>query len=269
MAQIPAEIDPNVFHPVNFCQVGYCVTRDRIKSCKIKAFISADVTWQGQRSTLLWYRHGAEQYAGDLECVFYGYHLDRAILKIVEAAYCLMPSLLWYSNRRRGLHGNTHLWNLNSGTICNHHLSTSSTSVNWLPAFFSRDIIKKNLGYFNPLHIPFHDKSKWFSGWTNRRIDTINTSYSMHDRKESLQLACACQHWDVIFLNVIALGLAPKKNEIVWMFSGPAVDASDAATDVEWRSFTALKFDKHWNSYWSYGICIRFPNDKQHVIDTV
>ena len=38
-------------------------------------------------------RHGAEQYAGDLECVFYGYHLDRAILNIAEAAYCLMPSL--------------------------------------------------------------------------------------------------------------------------------------------------------------------------------
>ena len=38
-------------------------------------------------------RHGAEQYAGDLECVFYGYHLDRAILKNAEAAYCLMPSL--------------------------------------------------------------------------------------------------------------------------------------------------------------------------------
>ena len=38
-------------------------------------------------------RHGAEQYAGDLKCVFYGYHLDRAILKIAEAAYCLMPSL--------------------------------------------------------------------------------------------------------------------------------------------------------------------------------
>ena len=38
-------------------------------------------------------RHGAEQYAGNLECVFYGYHLDRAILKIAEAAYCLMPSL--------------------------------------------------------------------------------------------------------------------------------------------------------------------------------
>ena len=36
---------------------------------------------------------GPEQYAGDLECVFYGYHLDRAILKIAEAAYCLMPSL--------------------------------------------------------------------------------------------------------------------------------------------------------------------------------
>ena len=39
-------------------------------------------------------RHGAEQYAGDLECVFYGYHLDRAILKTAEAAYCLMPSLV-------------------------------------------------------------------------------------------------------------------------------------------------------------------------------
>ena len=38
-------------------------------------------------------RHGAEQYAGDLECVFYGYYLDRAILKIAEAAYCLIPSL--------------------------------------------------------------------------------------------------------------------------------------------------------------------------------
>ena len=37
-------------------------------------------------------RDGAEQYAGDLECVFYGHHLDRAILKIAEAAYCLMPS---------------------------------------------------------------------------------------------------------------------------------------------------------------------------------
>ena len=37
---------------------------------------------------------GAEQYAGDLECVFYGYHLDRAILKNAEAAYCLMPSIL-------------------------------------------------------------------------------------------------------------------------------------------------------------------------------
>ena len=37
-------------------------------------------------------RDGAEQYAGDLECVFYGYHLDGAILKIAEAAYCLMPS---------------------------------------------------------------------------------------------------------------------------------------------------------------------------------
>ena len=41
-------------------------------------------------------RHGAEQYAGDLECVFYGYHLDREILKIAEAAYCLMPSLVSY-----------------------------------------------------------------------------------------------------------------------------------------------------------------------------
>ena len=30
---------------------------------------------------------------GDLECVFYGYHLDRAILKIAESAYCVMPSL--------------------------------------------------------------------------------------------------------------------------------------------------------------------------------
>ena len=39
-------------------------------------------------------RHGAEQYAGDLECVFYGNHLDRAILKIAEAAYCFMPSLV-------------------------------------------------------------------------------------------------------------------------------------------------------------------------------
>ena len=39
-------------------------------------------------------RHGAEQYEGDLECVFYGYHLDRAILKIAEATYCLMPSLM-------------------------------------------------------------------------------------------------------------------------------------------------------------------------------
>ena len=38
--------------------------------------------------------HGAEQYAGDLECVFYGYHLDRAILKIAQAAYCLVPSLI-------------------------------------------------------------------------------------------------------------------------------------------------------------------------------
>ena len=38
-------------------------------------------------------RHGAEQYAGDVECVFYGYHLDRAILKIADAAYCFMPSL--------------------------------------------------------------------------------------------------------------------------------------------------------------------------------
>ena len=34
-----------------------------------------------------------EQYVVDLECVFYGYHLDGAILKIAEAAYCLMPSL--------------------------------------------------------------------------------------------------------------------------------------------------------------------------------
>ena len=38
-------------------------------------------------------RHGAEQYAGDLECVFCGYHLDRAILKIADAAYCFMPYL--------------------------------------------------------------------------------------------------------------------------------------------------------------------------------
>ena len=38
-------------------------------------------------------RHGAEQYAGDLECVFYGYHLDRAILKFADATYCFMPSL--------------------------------------------------------------------------------------------------------------------------------------------------------------------------------
>ena len=44
-------------------------------------------------------RHGAEQYAGDLECVFYGYHLDRAILKIAEAAYCLMPSLHIHAQR--------------------------------------------------------------------------------------------------------------------------------------------------------------------------
>ena len=48
-------------------------------------------------------RHGAEQYAGDLECVFYGYHLDRAILKNTEAAYCLMPSLV--EARLHGLTG--------------------------------------------------------------------------------------------------------------------------------------------------------------------
>ena len=48
-----------------------------------------------QKMQWLYSRHGAEQYAGDLECVFYGYHLDRAILKIAEAAYCLMPSLLY------------------------------------------------------------------------------------------------------------------------------------------------------------------------------
>ena len=46
------------------------------------------------RATPVETRHGAEQYAGDLECVFYGYHLDRAILKNAEAAYCLMPSLV-------------------------------------------------------------------------------------------------------------------------------------------------------------------------------
>ena len=39
-------------------------------------------------------RHGAEQYTGYLEFVFYGYHLDRAIPRISEAVYCLTPSLV-------------------------------------------------------------------------------------------------------------------------------------------------------------------------------
>ena len=58
-------------------------------------------------------RHGAEQYAGDLDCVFYGYHLDRAILKIADAAYCFMPSLLcsaWRNWREANIlvHGLAH-----------------------------------------------------------------------------------------------------------------------------------------------------------------
>ena len=40
-----------------------------------------------------------EQYVVDLECVFYGYHLDGAILKIAEAAYCLMPYLRYMALR--------------------------------------------------------------------------------------------------------------------------------------------------------------------------
>ena len=50
---------------------------------------------EGQLYVCMYDRHGAEQYAGDLECVIYGYHLDRAILKNAEAAYCLMPSLMY------------------------------------------------------------------------------------------------------------------------------------------------------------------------------
>ena len=39
-------------------------------------------------------KHGAEQYAGYLETIFYGHHLDRAIPRISEAIYCLTPSLV-------------------------------------------------------------------------------------------------------------------------------------------------------------------------------
>ena len=53
----------------------------------------------------------------------------------------------------------------------------------------------------------------------------------MHDRKESLQLTCACQHRDVILLKAIAVGLASEKSVIVWLFIGPTVDVSDAG----WR----------------------------------
>ena len=42
----------------------------------------------------IWCRHGAEQYTGDLELIFSGYHLDRTVPKIPEPVYCLMPSLL-------------------------------------------------------------------------------------------------------------------------------------------------------------------------------
>ena len=53
-----------------------------------------DLTGTSAKVCSLHARHGAEQYAGDLECVFDGYHLDRAMLKISEAANGLMPSLL-------------------------------------------------------------------------------------------------------------------------------------------------------------------------------
>ena len=51
-------------------------------------------------STSLICRHGAEQYRGDLELIFSGYHLDRTVPKIPEPVYCLMPSLLicWFSD---------------------------------------------------------------------------------------------------------------------------------------------------------------------------
>ena len=38
-------------------------------------------------------KHGFEQYAGYLENVFHGHHLDGAVPRISEAVYCLTPSL--------------------------------------------------------------------------------------------------------------------------------------------------------------------------------
>ena len=39
-------------------------------------------------------RHGAEQYAEDLELIFSRYHLDKTVPEIPEPVYCLMPSLV-------------------------------------------------------------------------------------------------------------------------------------------------------------------------------
>ena len=40
------------------------------------------LTDTSSKTKYLQVRHGAEQYTGDLEFVFYGYHLDRTILRI-------------------------------------------------------------------------------------------------------------------------------------------------------------------------------------------
>ena len=55
------------------------------------------------RTGALEIRHGAEQYTGYLEFIFYGHHLDRAVPRIPEAVYCLTPSLLEMSKRVAGL----------------------------------------------------------------------------------------------------------------------------------------------------------------------
>ena len=55
----------------------------------VKRYIHVGTTYQQ-----LDIRHGAERFMGDLEFICYDYHLDRTIPRIVEAVYCLMPSLL-------------------------------------------------------------------------------------------------------------------------------------------------------------------------------
>ena len=64
------------------------------KCCSTMAMSQSRICWCSRTMAISQSsKHGAEQYTGYLEIIFYGHHLDRAVPRVSEAIYCLTPSL--------------------------------------------------------------------------------------------------------------------------------------------------------------------------------